>query len=84
MHLLRSVNKFGAAFSTLAFLVVLFGLEFLFLKQLKPEDQSALLGIVADNFSVYFIITILVLCGWGAVLFVIFQFYVLPIRKIIG
>lgn len=84
MHLLRSVNKFRfvAAVSTLVFLIVLFVLEFLFLKQLMPEDQAVLLKIVEDNFSVYFIITILVLCAWGAALFVIFHFYVLPIRKI--
>lgn len=79
---MRPVNKLGAAVSTLAFLLVLFGLEFLFLKQLKPEDQSALLGIVADNFSAYVMITVLAFAGWGAVLALVFRYYVLPIRKL--
>jgi DNA polymerase-3 subunit epsilon len=84
MNLLRTVNKFWfiAAASTIVFLIFLFGLEFLFFKQLIPENQALLLRIVGDDLGGYIIVTVLALGGWGGCLIAVFHYYVLPTRKI--
>ena len=81
---MKSVIKFWfiAAFSTVLFALIFFGLGYLFGVQLTMESKGLMLQIVADNFFYFFIAILLALGGWGGCLVAVFNLYILPTRKI--